>query len=586
LNNDGYQESPEKTQAIAELEQKRQEIEAEKTLTGKCQSNAQHHLEGETISNYWIRLNKTTKPRDTLRKLQKPETCNDPNIRTYKTRSEQMAELAKHHHKNLQTIDLDPNKTPESRTHKLEEITSISLPNQPNSQKNELAKKMTPEEVGVALSSTTNRKAAGLDGITYEIYKNLKSRHSNLLKEGREGFNVTEVLTHVFNDIAEEGLCEGSKINAGWMCPIYKKNDKRNIANYRPIMVLNTDYKLMAKVLQAKLAKAAPKLIHQNQAGIMKERSIFDHIKTIQAVTEYAEVIDDNEWNGLIIALDQEKVYNKIRHDYLWEILKKMNLPNRFINTIKEMYKGARAQVMVNGFLSKTYKVTHGVRQGDPLSCLLFNLAIEPLAIMIRNSPLKGLKFPKLHEKLKALLFADDTTVFLSNRDSLDTLMNILDEWCSAAGAKINKNKTEIIPFGSVEYKNYIRLTRRTHETTPTIPEGIKINSDRELTRILGAWFGSRKNNQPWATIIDKTTNKLREWKKSSPTLEGTRLINWMENMSSSQFLSTRNAQNHREPLRKNLKGTHMGFTESKNTNDNDVPPNKTRRKKNPGYKN
>jgi ribonuclease HI/exonuclease III len=538
LNNDNSAESPEKSQIVADLEQRRREIETEKTLTGKQQSNAHYRLEGETISNYWIRLNRTAKPRDTLKKLRKPESCNDPNIKPYETRSEFMAELAKHHHDNLQTADLSINENLESRTRELESISEVPLPHLSNQYKNELAKKISSEEVGAALTSAANRKAAGLDGIPYEIYKNLKSRHTNLSKEGREGFNITEMLALVYNDIAEEGLCENSNINAGWMCPIYKKNDKRDIANYRPITVLNTDYKIMAKVLQAKLATAAPKLIHQNQAGFMKGRSIFDHIKTIQAVTEYAEIINDDEWNGLIVALDQEKAYDKIRHDYLWEILKKMNLPRRFINTIKEMYKGAKTQVMVNGFLSNAYNVTRGVRQGDPLSCLLFNLAIEPLAIMIRNSPLVGLKIPKLQEKLKALLFADDTTVFLSNKDSLNTLMNVLDKWCSAAGAKFNKNKTEIIPFGSAEYKNSVKLTRKTHHSAPTIPDGIKLNSDGEPTRILGAWFGNRDNNQPWTTIIDKTTNKLCEWKKSSPTLEGTRLINWMENMSASQFLT------------------------------------------------
>jgi hypothetical protein len=108
---------------------------------------------------------------------------------------------------------------------------------------------------------------------------------------------------------------------------------------------------------------------------------------------------------------------------------------------------------MINGFLSETFEVTRGVRQGDPLSCLLFNLAIEPLAIMIRNSQLEGLKIPKLQEKLKALLFADDTTVFLSNTDSLNTLMSILDKWCTATGAKFNKNKTEIIPYRSTGWK-------------------------------------------------------------------------------------------------------------------------------------
>jgi ribonuclease HI len=535
-NNDGTKETPDKAQFIAELEQRRREIETEKTLAKKQQSNAQFRLEGETVSNYWIGLNKTAKPRDTFKKLRKPDSYTGTDIREHETRSTQMAKLAKHHHEKLQTADLNPDEDPRNREREIEEVSSLPIPRLSNTHKSELAKKIKSEEVGAALTATANRKAAGLDGIPYEVYKKLRSRHTNLAKEGREGFDVPIMLALVFNDIAENGLCENSTLNDGWMCPIYKKNDKNEIANYRPITVLNTDYKLMAKVLQAKLAAAAPELIHQNQAGFMKGRSIFDHIKTIQAVTEYAEIVDDNEWNGLIVALDQEKAYDKIRHDYLWTTLKTMNLPVRFVNTIKEMYKNAKTQVMINGFLSETFDVTRGVRQGDPLSCLLFNLAIELLAIMIRNSQLEGLKILKLQEKLKALLFADDTTVFLSNTDSLDTLMSILDKWCAAAGAKFNKNKTEVIPYGSTEYKKFVKTTRRPHELAPIIPEGIRINTDGEPTRILGAWFSD--SNQPWTTILDKTSNKLREWKKSCPTIEGTRLINWMENMSSSQFLT------------------------------------------------
>jgi hypothetical protein len=113
--------------------------------------------------------------------------------------------------------------------------------------------------------------------------------------------------------------------------------------------------------------------------------------------------MDDNEWDGLIVALDQEKVSNKIRHDYMWEVLRKTNLPERFINTVnvKEMYKGAKSSVMINSFLSSPFDVNRGICQGDPLSCLLFNLAIEPLAQMIRTSPLEGLKIPKIKRSLK-----------------------------------------------------------------------------------------------------------------------------------------------------------------------------------------
>ncbi len=107
---------------------------------------------------------------------------------------------------------------------------------------------------------------------------------------------------------------------------------------------------------------------------------------------------------------------------------------------------------MVNGCLSSPFKVTRGVRQGDPLSCLLFNLAIEPLAEMLRKSNLKGLEVPGSEERLIAKLFADDTTTFLHEKDDLDDLMKILENWCIASGARFNIEKTQIIPIGSKEF--------------------------------------------------------------------------------------------------------------------------------------
>jgi hypothetical protein len=77
---------------------------------------------------------------------------------------------------------------------------------------------------------------------------------------------------------------------------------------------------------------------------------------------------------------------------------------------------------MVNGVLSSPFKVSRGVRQGDPMSCLLFDIAIEPLANMLRHSELQGLKIPGVKDKLITTLFADDTTVFLSEFDKFTDL--------------------------------------------------------------------------------------------------------------------------------------------------------------------
>ena len=85
---------------------------------------------------------------------------------------------------------------------------------------------------------------------------------------------------------------------------------------------------------------------------------------------------------------------------------------------MKSLYECAETRVMVNGVLSSPFKVSRGVRQGDPMSCLLFDIAIEPLANMLRLSNLKGFEIPGVENKLITTLFADDTTVFLSQFDN------------------------------------------------------------------------------------------------------------------------------------------------------------------------
>jgi hypothetical protein len=124
-----------------------------------------------------------------------------------------------------------------------------------------------------------------------------------------------------------------------------------------------------------------------------------------------------------------QKAYDRIRHDYLWETLERFKIPNTFINTVKELYRHAHTRVAINGILSSPFKVTRGVRQGDPLSCALFNLAIEPLACRVRkDGNIRGLEIPGIEEIIIISLYADDTNLFLNKEDSLEHVQTTLDE--------------------------------------------------------------------------------------------------------------------------------------------------------------
>ena len=141
-------------------------------------------------------------------------------------------------------------------------------------------------------------------------------------------------------------------------------------------------------------------------------------------------------------------MYDKITHPYLWKILEKFAFPNEMVNMIKTLYKDAPTSVIINGVISSSFCVTRGVRQGDPISCILFDLGIEPLVANIPALNIKGIDIPNLAEKVKISLFADNTTVILTEHDSFVELIGMLDKWCAVSGAKFNIEKTKIIPLG------------------------------------------------------------------------------------------------------------------------------------------
>lgn len=142
------------------------------------------------------------------------------------------------------------------------------------------------------------------------------------------------------------------------MCPIFKKKDRSKIENYRPITLLNSDYKLLTKALSLQLLDLINEMIHRDQARFIPGRSIYNHIRLTRVMITYTETM---EVNRAIIALDQEKAYDKITHRYLWKTLEAFNLLKCFIDTVKALYHDAKTMVAINGELSDPFPVLWGV---------------------------------------------------------------------------------------------------------------------------------------------------------------------------------------------------------------------------------
>ena len=478
-------------------------------------------LHREKLGGMWTAMSKSKKPRDHLQRLKIPNTA----PQKYEHRSKGMAELAKRYHEELQEKDLDPNETrrrEQAMTDVLDTIPEEQKFPYPNT--SILNSDVTKEFVSLALLKAKNGSATGLDRCPYELWKALNRENQEAEKLGRTGFDVVTALTMVFQDIQKHRVEPGTDFTEGWMCPLYKKKDKTCIENYRLITLLNTDYKLLTKALSLQLVDSIKPMIHRDQAGFIPGRSIFNHIRLTKIMIQFAEAL---EQDGAIIALDQEKAYDRLTHEYLWKTLEAFGMPKHFINTIKALYKAAETKVIINGVMSDPFIVRRGVRQGDPISCFLFNLGIEPLTCMIRSDRnISGYNVPGTDDQLIINLFADDTVLYLSTKDSLKTTTKVLDKWCEASGAKFNKEKTEIIPIGKKAHRERVIQTRKINPEDQPITNDIHIVEDGEAIRSLGAWVGNEAHDPtPWETILDKVNKSLNMWSNTKPTIYGKKLI-------------------------------------------------------------
>ncbi|KAJ8455816.1 hypothetical protein ONZ51_g12320 [Trametes cubensis] len=448
---------------ITRLEQKRFET-SRKALATKCK------VRSETLTKEWIRANYTP-PDFEIEAMRELKEHNGPNA-AYTDNTKKMAEIARKHYDDLQATDLVDEDSDEYRL-AIQEALQPADAKLSNRHKAQMAEKITRAEVVEAIKSSATSKSPGLDGLQSEVWKEYTKWYEADVRNGEAGIDVPKALAAVFNDVMQHGTDGNTSFAQGWICPVYKlKKDKREIVNYRPITLLNSDYKLLTRALAMRLARCANEIIHPDQAGFVPGRSIYDHIRLASLAMDYAEA---EEVNGAIIALDQEKAYDRIGHRYLYSALKHMNFPRNFIRAVQNLYESAESCVIVNGTRSSFFRIWRGVRQGDPLSCLLFNIAIEPLAAALRKSSLNGLTVPGLRNKLVAKLFADDTTVFLNERDDYRELVQTTEKWCKGSRAKFNSSKTEIIPLGTPEYRRKVQETRRLGEHSAPFPEGMEV---------------------------------------------------------------------------------------------------------------
>ena len=151
-----------------------------------------------------------------------------------------------------------------------------------------------------------------------------------------------------------------------------------------------------------------------------------------------------------MLSLDTEKAFDQVEWDYLFKTLA-FNFGFKFISWIRLLYTLPVAAVCTNSNLSTYFELKRGTRQGCPLSPLLFAVALEPLALALKQCPtIKGIH--RAGSEHKASLYADDMLLFISDPlSSLPELSTLLTKFGRISGYKVNLQKRKLMPISSVD---------------------------------------------------------------------------------------------------------------------------------------
>ena len=207
---------------------------------------------------------------------------------------------------------------------------------------------------------------------------------------------------------------------------------------------MNTDYKILAKLLANRLQKVISSIIDTDQCGYIKGRYIGQNIRLISDVIHLSKTCNVH---GALLFVDFEKAFDSIRWPFLHRALKAFNFGNTFCSWIKILYNCTSSCITNNGHSTAFFPLSRGIRQGCPVGALLFIIAVEMLAIKIRTSQnIHGLRFAGTEVRISQL--ADDTTLFLEDLLRIQNALNILTVFYWGAGLHLNRGKTEALWLG------------------------------------------------------------------------------------------------------------------------------------------
>ena len=345
---------------------------------------------------------------------------------------------------------------------------------------------LTLAEIIAVMENLPTGKSPGPDALPNKLYKVL-----------------SKTLAPIIQQVANESRQRGSYpegMSDGIIATLYKKGDRDDPRNYRPITLLNGDYKIIMRALTRRMNEAVVQFVSDAQTGFVPDAFLAENIMLLKLLQTHLE--DENE-DAMFIFLDMEKAFDRCSWTYLMEAMPKLGFGEGFINFIKLAYNfdtPPQRQMGVNGYLGPKFSLTSGVAQGCPISPLLFLIVTESLSRLFESDEhIKGVRVNDIRHLISQ--FADDTTLMLSKGDD-ERAEAHLQTWFDATSMAENKSKREGMLIGPWN-------TNRATAPTNIVPKWL---DDGTSIRALGCPMGNFDTEAWYLTRYRKVKDRIGQW--------------------------------------------------------------------------
>lgn len=279
-------------------------------------------------------------------------------------------------------------------------------------------------EVRIAVSRLKNNKAAGADGLPAELFK-----------------TGGEILIRRMHQLVRRIWLE-ERIPDDWnlsiLCPVHKKGDKTVCANYRGISLLPIAYKILSSVVCERLKTKVGEIIGPYQCGFRPGKSTTDQIFTLRQILEKTH---EKQIDTYHLFVDYKAAFDSPIRSKVFQAMSEFGIPAKLIRLCKMTLTDTRSSVKIGKNLSEPFSTKRGFRQGDSLSCDLFNILLEKV---IRDADVNrtGTLYTKQH---MLLAYADDIDIMGRTLRAVTAAFEKVERESAKVGLAVNSDKTKLM---------------------------------------------------------------------------------------------------------------------------------------------